>query len=175
MRVRSMAAFMATQTEHSPNQPRRAPRRHPAQPVTMRAESGGSTPTRGSDLAYGTPRPPQASAGASGGGRGALVPGLCIFHRTLQDRATGQGERWEFNSPFQETQAVGLKKLRAIAIALPNHQTQRMHARSGRRSIYLLYQRSALARLRTGVCALRDPPPPIKPPPPSSWSRPRSI
>ena len=78
-RVRSMAAFMATQTEHSPNQARRAPRRHPAQPVTMRAKSGGSTPTRGSDLAYGAPRPPQASAGASGGGRGALVPGLCLL------------------------------------------------------------------------------------------------
>jgi len=83
-----MAAFMATQTEHSPNQAHRAPRRHPAQPVTTRAESGGSTPTRGSDLAYGTPGPPQASAGASGEGRGALVPGLCIFHRTLQDRAS---------------------------------------------------------------------------------------
>ena len=35
----------------------------------------GSTPTRASNLAYGTPRPPQASAGGSGGGRGALVPG----------------------------------------------------------------------------------------------------
>jgi len=86
--VRSMAAFMATQTEHSPNQARTAPRRHPAQPVTMRAKSGGSTPTRGSDLsAYDAPRPPQASAGASAGGGGALVPGLCLFHRTLQDRA----------------------------------------------------------------------------------------
>ena len=87
MRVRSMAAFMATQTEHSPNQARTAPRRHPAQPVTMRAKSGGSTPNRGSDLAYDAPRPPQASAGASGGGGGALVPDTVFILVHIEDRA----------------------------------------------------------------------------------------
>ena len=82
-RVRSMAAFTATQTERSTRQERTAPRRHPAQPVAMRAKSGGSTPTRGSDLAYGAPRPPQASAGASGGGGGALVrvPATSAWYR----------------------------------------------------------------------------------------------
>ena len=82
-----MAAFMATYTEHSTYKACTAPRRNPAQPVIMRADSDGSNPTRGSDLAYGTPRPPQESTGASGGGGGALVPGLCPLHRTLQDRA----------------------------------------------------------------------------------------
>ena len=63
-----------------------------AQPVTMRAKSGGSTPTRGSDHAYGAPRPPQASAGASGGGGGALVPGTVFSfsaHRR-QSQVVGQ-------------------------------------------------------------------------------------
>ena len=55
-RGRPMTAFMANHTEHSTYQARTTPRRHPAQPVTMRAKSGGSTPTRSSDLAYGAPR-----------------------------------------------------------------------------------------------------------------------
>ena len=103
-RVRSMAAFMATQTEHSPNQTRRATRRHPAQPVTMRAKSGGSTPTRGSDHAYGAPIPPQASAGASGGGGGALVPGTVFSfsaHRR-QSQAPFFDLAWLLNLPLPQ-------------------------------------------------------------------------
>ena len=82
-----MAAFMATTTKHSAQLACITTTTTTMQPATMHAKSGGGTPTLASNLAYGTPRPPQTGAGASGGGWGALVPGLCLLHRTLQDRA----------------------------------------------------------------------------------------
>ena len=51
----------------------------------------GSSRVPASNLSCGAPRPPQTSAGASGGGRGALVPDtmfstLALVH--VEDRAT---------------------------------------------------------------------------------------
>jgi hypothetical protein len=134
MRVRSMAAFMATQTEHSPKQARRAPRRHPAQPVTMRAESGGSTPTRGSDLAYGTPRPPHASAGASGVGRGALVPGNVFSFSAHRRQSLGLMSHDERTTPscsiafFVKLYVLGrssYRRARVHELGVPGYNTDR--------------------------------------------------
>ena len=46
--------------------------------------------------------------GASGGGRGAQVPGLCLLHRTLQDRAPpSSSQRPSLNG---STQRISLRR-----------------------------------------------------------------